>query len=376
MHGGYYILLIAGTAAVLYGCGKPEMARPSLEPAAAQSTEPAASRSAEQTVVQGTGENADYNSDPVAAGEHAQDTGSQGFPEDVYTDEALSYDKFFEKDGKSYEKVPDLVEGRYNWASALTSGTAVKDGNGCESIDYNSQSRSFERLDGGKKLGVRRWDNLLYSAGDYLIFEYDGTVHVSEPDDLYHPVLSYDKGATHQIVTKVPDGYMIADDQKYTVAFYDEDFKLTRLREGYRYLENGKCYCDGLMAVRDMNTGLMGFMDQSGDIAIPCEYGYVSDFSNGYASVLAGGSLRPFTEAGGAISMFDVDGGQWGIIDIHGNYAVEPSEKYANPAPDPDAPSTYYCGSRRFSEVREDGTVDFMDVSAADNQVIETIRLH
>lgn len=87
-------------------------------------------------------------------------------------------------------------------------------------------------------------------------------MHVSEPDDLYHPVLSYDKGATHQIVTKVPDGYMIADDQKYTVAFYDEDFKL-------------------------------------------------------------------------ASSMFDVDGGQWGIIDIHGNYVVEPSEKYANPAPAP-----------------------------------------
>lgn len=375
MHRMYHILLIAGTAAVLYGCGKPGTARPSSEPAAAQSTALEASRSTEQAAVQCTGENENHNAEPGAAGEHAQDTGSQGGSEDGYTDGALSSERFFEKDGKSYEKVPDLVEGRYKWASALTAGTAVKDGNGCGSIDYNSQSRSFERLDGGKTLGVRRWDNLLYSAGDYLIFEYDGTVHVSKPDDLYHPVLSYDKGATHQIVTKVPDGYMIADDQKYTVTFYNEDFKLTRLREGYRYLENGKCYCDGLMAVRDMNTGLMGFMDQSGDIAIPCEYGYVSDFSNGYASVLAGGSLRPFTEDGGTISMFDVEGGQWGIIDSHGNYVVEPSEKYANPDPAPDAPSTYYCGPRRFSEVRKDGTVDFMDVSAADNQVIETIRL-
>lgn len=372
MHSMYHILLIAGTAAVLYGCGKPETAQPSSEPEAAQSTE---SRSTEQDAVWRTGENADFDADSAAAGVNAQDTGSQGGPEDVYTDESLFSDRFFEKDGKSYEKVPDLVEGKYKWASALTAGTAVKDGNGCESIDYNSQSRSFERLDGGKKLGVRRWDNLLYSAGDYLIFEYDGTVHVSEPDDLYHPVLSYDKGATHQIVTKVPDGYMIADDQKYTVAFYDEDFKPTRLREGYRYLENGKCYCDGLMAVRDMKTGLMGFMDQSGDTSIPCEYGYVSDFCNGYASVLTGGSLRPFTEDGGTISMFDVEGGQWGIIDTHGNYVVEPSEKFANPDPDPGDPSTYYCGSRRFTEVREDGTVDFVDISAADNPVIETIRI-
>lgn len=277
--------------------------------------------------------------------------------------------RLFHKDGKEYQKVPDLKYGGYRWCSVLTEGDMVRDDHGHEHTDYYSQTRSFESLDGRKKLEVRRWDNLYYSAGEYLVFEYDGVIHVSVSNDLYHPVLSYDSAGTYGVITKVPGGYMIANERKYTVSFYNEDFQPIRLLEGYRTESVGGGYHDGLIAVRDMETGLMGFMDRAGDLAVPCKYGSVSDFSNGYASVLDDAGMIPFTEDGGTVAMFDAEGGQWGIIDTNGNYVIEPTEKYGNPG-------AVYSGERKryFSEVRKDKTVDFLESGEKDT-VIETIRI-
>lgn len=276
---------------------------------------------------------------------------------------------WFRKEGKEYQKVKDLKYGGYRWCSVLTKGDMILDDHGHERTDYYSQIRSFESLDGRKKSEVRRWDNLCYSAGEYLIFEYDGVIHVSRDDDLYHPVLSYDSTGTYGIITKVPGGYMIANDWEYTVSFYDENFQLTRKLEGYRMESVGDCYHSGLSAVRDMKTGLMGFINRAGDLEIPCEYGSVSDFSNGYASVLTDAAMIPFTEDGGTVAMFDAEGGQWGIIDTDGNYVVEPSEKYENPG-------AIYRGERKryFSEVRKDKTVDFLEFGE-NHTIIETIRI-
>ena len=58
-----------------------------------------------------------------------------------------------------------------------------------------------------------------------------------------------------------------------------------------------------------MKTGLMGFINRAGDLEIPCEYGNVSDFSNGYASALTDAVMIPFTEDGGTVAMFDAEGG-------------------------------------------------------------------
>ncbi|MDO5406022.1 MAG: WG repeat-containing protein [Eubacteriales bacterium] len=279
----------------------------------------------------------------------------------------------YEQDGKDYEKVRDLTDGSYRWASVVEKAETIRDGQGKEAVDYNSQSREFVRLDGSRTLEVRRWDNLLYTAGEYLIYEYDGTVHVAKPDQLYQPVLSYEVGATHGIVTKVPDGYMVADEKAFTVTWYDEDFKLTKQLTGYRAGESGRYYEDGRMAVRDMDTGLMGFLDESGELVIPCKYNLVHDFANGYASVLVDAEVIPYTEDGGTVPMFDASGGQWGILDTRGTFVLEPSERFANRS-DKDPELVYSGGVRCFSDVRKDGSVDFLARDEGD-RVVETVRI-
>lgn len=282
--------------------------------------------------------------------ENAADNGKQADPENV------RLDRYFQKDGDYYEKIRDLTDGKCHWYSIVR-----------ENVE-NGDEHIYERTDDGKRLVVRQWDNLMNSAGDYLIYEYNGTVHVAKPEDLYHPVLSLQEGAHGEFV-KVQGGYM-ARNGKYNISFYDEDFQFIRQVEGYRCAENGVFYRDGLMMVRNMETGLIGYMDQSGDLAIPCIYEYGSDFYNGYASVLTGATLKPYTEDRGTVPMFDAEGGQWGIIDTGGNYVVEPSEKYANRD---DEKLDYYCGIMRFSGVRLDGTADFMNEDS--NEVIETVRV-
>ncbi len=166
---------------------------------------------------------------------------------------------------------------------------------------------------------------------------------------------------------------MVADEDSYTITFYNEEFQQTREVSGYRAGENGRYYCDGLLAIRDMDTGYCGFMDQYGEIVVPCEYGLVSDFNNGYASVLADAVLEPYTENGGTVQMFDAVSGNWGIIDTAGNYVIEATDRFPlMESEDPHA--DFYCGVTRFSQVREDGSVDFMLVDRED-KILETIYL-
>lgn len=284
---------------------------------------------------------------------------------------------YYEKDGKQYEMVLDLISNQYEWASAVTGGEIVKDDHGHERADYNSQDRSFERVDAAEMMAVRRWDNLRYSAGEYLIFEYNGTMHISKYYDLYKPVLSYNVAGTYGLVIKVPGGYMVANDRSYITIFYDEDFKIVKTIEGYRVAENGAYLGDyfqeGLIVVRDMQTGLMGYMDQEGKLAIPCQYGNVSHFSNGYASVLSDAEMIQYTEDAGTVLMFYGRGGTWGIIDVNGNYVLESSEKYANKSVVGSTEENYYVFTM-FSPVREDGTVDFVSLER-DGAVIETISI-
>lgn len=291
---------------------------------------------------------------------------------DSSTDEGEEPELFYEKDGRQYELVPDLVTGRYLWASVLSKGTKSKDSHGHEKTDYQSQERWFERVDGSASHSVRRFDNLLYSAGEYLIFEYDGMVHVSRQTDIYHPVLSYEYGWTYGIVTKVKQGYMIADGRACEIRFYNEQFQETKTLSGLRAGESGHYYENGLMAVREMKTGLKGFLDESGSFAIPCLYANVSDFSNGYASVLEGAQLVPYTEED-TVQMFYAKGGQWGIIDQKGSFVIKPSKRYANKSPSKTG-EQYYDGVRRFGPVREDGTVDFL-ASDEEDRVLETVSV-
>lgn len=280
-------------------------------------------------------------------------------------------ERYFQKDGVSYETVVDLIDGQYHWASAVGEGKTTTDSNGQVRPIYETQPRWFVNLDSGERIEVRRWDNLYYSAGDYLIYEYDGTMHAAKADDVAHPVLSYKVDGTFGIVERIADGYMVADNRAYRVTYYDEAFGKVRTVEHVRAGELGQYYEEGRMAVRDMDSGLIGYLDEAGDFAIPCRYAYGSDFHNGYASVLVDAELVPYTEEDG-VQMFDAEGGCWAIIDADGNYALAPDEAYANQkAADG---SDFFCGARRFSEVRSDGTVDFLDASQ-DNLVLETVQL-
>lgn len=307
---------------------------------------------------------------------HSVDTTFQrndSVPEESLDDSELIY----EKDGMLYELVEDLITGRHDWASVLSAGRQVKDSHGHKHTDYNSQERRFERIgdtQGAKEsYPVRRFDNLLYSAGDYLIFEYDNMIHVSKSTDLYHPVLSYECGGTYGLVFKVPKGYMTADARAYEIRFYDERFKETQVITGLCAGESGLYYQDGLMAVRDMETGLKGFMNQNGKLVIPCRYADASDFSNGFASVLTDAEVVPYTEDAGTVQLFYGKGGQWGIIDRKGQFVVEPSAEYANESPD-DTDTMYVSGVRRFGPVRENGTVDFIAADQGE-RVLKTIKI-
>ncbi len=307
---------------------------------------------------------------------HSVDTTFQRYdsvPEESLDDSELIY----EKDGMLYELVEDLITGRHDWASVLSAGRQVKDSHGHKHTDYNSQERRFERIgdtQGAKEsYPVRRFDNLLYSAGDYLIFEYDNMIHVSKSTDLYHPVLSYECGGTYGLVFKVPKGYMTADARAYEIRFYDEQFKETQVITGLCAGESGLYYQDGLMAVRDMETGLKGFMNQNGKLVIPCRYADASDFSNGFASVLTDAEVVPYTEDAGTVQLFYGKGGQWGIIDRKGQFVVEPSAEYANESPD-DTDTMYVSGVRRFGPVRENGTVDFIAADQGE-RVLKTIKI-
>ncbi len=302
--------------------------------------------------------------------------------------ESGGQERFYVKDDRQYELVQDLVSGRSQWASVTVIGSESerakqeeqekqkklgKTSHTDKYKDYSRQERYFEKLDGSESYQVRRWDNLRYSAGEYLVFEYNGTMHVSKSTDLYHPVLSYDYGGTYGIITKVPQGYMTADSSSYEIRFYDEQFRETKVITGMRAGESGHYYENGLMAVRDMKTGLIGYMDLNGEMAVPCSYAIASDFSNGFASVLTGAEIIPFTEDAGTVQLFYGKGGQWGIIDRKGKFVLEPSEQYANESPDsPD--EQYDAGVRRFGPVRADGTADFI-ASDQNEKVLETVSV-
>lgn len=289
---------------------------------------------------------------------------------------------FFKEDGKQYSEVPDLVDGKFYWVSVVDVGKTVFDSHGHETVDYSTQTRWFKTLDNERSLTVRRWDNLMYSAGDYLIYEYDGIIHVADSNDLYHPIVSYDKSGTMGMIYPTENEYMVSNERTYEITFYDRDFQIVREINGFRSGDGdtvgGHLYMryfseEGLMAVRDMETGLMGFMDMYGELKIPCQYALVSSFVNGYASVLTDAELVPYTEDGGTVAMFDAQGGNWGIIDTDGEFVIEPDVAYANQR-ERDGLS-YYNGISRFSPVREDGTCDFELHGGDEDQVLATVQV-
>ena len=81
--------------------------------------------------------------------------------------------------------------------------------------------------------------------------------------------------------------------------------------------DNGPDYVnEGVFRIVDDSTGLMGFGNMAGDIAIKPQFFFVTPFSDGFASFNEGGKIVAINESD---RHSFIDGGKWGFIDIWGN---------------------------------------------------------
>lgn len=281
-------------------------------------------------------------------------------------------DPYSFENGLEIQKVPDLITGEYIWQSVVEAGDIKYDKFGGEYRNYDVEPRYFETVDGSVKLDVRRWDNLRYSCGDYLIYEYDGTLYAAKPDQLYQPLLSFENGSE---ISLAGDNLMVENFHDGFIYFYDRNFNVISQMDGVRTSGEGDVsrFSDGYLPVEEIQTGKFGYLDTNGTLALPFQYDAAADFSNGYAGVLVGGELQPFTEDGGRVTLHLVQGGQWGIIDKSGNFVLDPSEKTGNTA-ETEEEKSLYGGAKGFGPVRADGTVDF--VNRMDGSVLFTEKLY
>lgn len=282
-------------------------------------------------------------------------------------EEAYSFEN-----GLEIQKVPDLITGEYRWQSVVKAGEIKYDKFGGEYRNYDVEPRYYETVDGTEKLDVRRWDNLKYSCGDYLIYEYDGTLYVSKPDKLYEPVLSFENGSD---ICRAGDNLMVENFHNSFVYFYDRDFNPLNQLDGVRVAGEDVTteFSDGYLPVEETQTGKFGYLDTSGTLVLPFQYDAATNFSNGYAGVLVGAELAPYTEDSGTVTLHLAQGGQWGIIDKQGAFVLEPTEKTGNTAENEEEKSLY-GGAKGFGPVRADGTVDF--VNRMDGSVLFTEKLY
>ena len=274
------------------------------------------------------------------------------------------------ENGLEIQKVEDLITGDYLWQSVVEAGDVKYDKFGGEYRNYDVEPKYFETVNGKVRLTVRRWDNLQYSCGDYLIYEYGGTVYVAKPENLDLTVVSF---PNYCQITKAGDYLMVDNALDYTITFYDYNFNLIKSLEGLRTAGTGdfNAFSEGLLPVEDPQTGKFGYLNTSGELEIPIQYDAADSFSNGCAGVLTGASQELYVEGGTAI-LHMARGGQWGIIDKTGKFVLEPSERTGNVA-ETEEEENLYGGATGFSPVRKDGSVDF--IRRMDGTVIFTEKI-
>lgn len=143
-----------------------------------------------------------------------------------------------------------------------------------------------------------------------------------------------------------------------SLTFYDADFHAAEEYENVRLEE----FSDDYYCLLDLNTGLYGYVDDSGKLVIPFSYPLAKGFHNGYAAVLDGARQEIYYEDQ-TVKMYDNVDGCWGIIDKRGNYVIEPDEAFSNSFDRKDlgeASERYVNGPVEFTQVGEDGHVEFV----------------
>lgn len=231
----------------------------------------------------------------------------------------------------------------------------------------------FERMDGSKKLSVRSFDELICSWGDLLFYRYDKTIWVTRSDAV-NPFFSLPEGdGSIELYTagKELGAYRHGRENSGTLTFYDSRFNVVKQYSNVRLEEFSESY----YCLMDLDTGLYGYADDSGELVIPFSYSLAKGFHNGYAAVLTGAEAEIYYEDH-TDKMFNQIGGFWGIINKKGNYVIEPDEKYSNSFERGDLEGTtarYINGPVGFLEVREDKTADF--VRWEDQKVLYTVTI-
>lgn len=220
------------------------------------------------------------------------------------------------------------------------------------------QKAWFVSVDGKKQLSVRRFDELICSWKDLLIYRYDDTVYVTK-DDRIDPFFSLERGKDLLSFHAQDDVLCISDETAGTMTFYDREFQVFREYRDVRLAE----FSENRYCVLDLNTGLYGYLDGFGMEVIPFEYSVAQGFHNGYAVVLTGAEAEVYYEDK-TVKMFNHVGGCWGVIDMTGQYVIEPTEEYSNSFDREDLGKLkqpdLVDGPVTFSEVDEKGKVKFI----------------
>lgn len=220
------------------------------------------------------------------------------------------------------------------------------------------QEAWFVSADRDAYLSVRRFDELICSWKDLLIYSYDDTVYVTK-NDVIDPFFSREKGEDRLSFHAQDDVLCISDETAGTMTFYDEELEVIREYKDVRLAD----FSENRYCVLDLNTGLYGYLNGLGVEVIPFQYSVAQRFHNGYAAVLVGATAEVYYEDK-TVKMFDHVGGCWGIIDAAGNYIIEPSEEYSNSFDREDLAKltqpNLVDGPVTFSEVDEEGRVKFI----------------
>lgn len=172
---------------------------------------------------------------------------------------------------------------------------------------YFSEGLAFVRI--GEKTGY------IDASGKRVIFKGGGDFH----DGL-------------AVVTEKDDEYIMDAGEHWN--YINTEGKVVLRTDFYR----AHSFSEGLAAVMPDESGGAVFIDKSGNIAIDEEYGYASDFQEGYAVVMIGQKWGFIDKKGEPLTNFGYDaardfvdgkaavltGDRWGFIDKSGREIIPP----------------------------------------------------
>lgn len=252
--------------------------------------------------------------------------------------------------------VPDLSGAEGRWYKE----TEYVDANGNRIENPYDCPAWFRTVDGSKKFSVRSFDELICSWGDILFYRYDKAIYVTKDDAIapYFTISEAEGSVGLFTAGKELGAYQNGANGVGKLTFYDADFNIVKEYKNVRLEEFSESY----YCLMDLDTGLYGYVDDSGEVAIPFAYSLAKGFHNGYASVLEGARQEIYYEDR-TVKMYNNVDGFWGIIDKKGKYVLEPGAEYSNSFDRDDLGKItehYVNGPVEFGPVREDGYVEFV----------------